>query len=267
LTGFRWIEPPAGRYFADPFMIDHGGRPWVFFEDFDCATQRGRISCAEVRDGKLVDPAPALERPYHLSYPCVFRDGDTLYMVPESASNGTVELYRCVHFPNRWELSRELFRARAVDTTVWIEEDMYWHFVTMQEPRGRGTQLWLFYSSTLAGEWTPHPASPISTDVRNSRGAGAIFRHNGKLFRPSQDCSGHYGRSFTLNEIVVMDRNRYHETPRVTVDPDWSAGLVGTHTYSHAGQVEIIDGCARLPVGRVLRSGSGSSGSTGLVLS
>ncbi len=251
LTGFRWIESPKGRFYADPFMAEDGGTSWVFFEDFDYATKRARISCAEVQKGEITNPRIALERPYHLSYPCIFRADDAMYMIPETGSNGTVELYRCVRFPDKWVFEKELFRARAVDTTVWVEHGLCWFFVTLQEPRGFATQLWLFYATALTGDWTPHPASPISTDVRNSRGAGAIFRFNGKLFRPSQDCSKHYGVSFTLNEIVVLDRYQYREMPCVTNNPLWARGLVGTHTYSHVGQIEIIDGCVPLPAGSV----------------
>ena len=227
-------------------MIEESGKAWVFFEDFDYVTQRGRISCAEVQDIGIANIVTVLERPYHLSYPCVFHADNVMYMIPESASNGTVELYRCVHFPDRWILEKELFRARIVDTTVWMDDGLYWFFVTLRETRGFGSQLWLFYASTLTGEWMPHPGNPISSDVRNSRGAGAIFRHNGKLFRPSQDCSKHYGYSVTLNEVVVWDRFQYKERPFVTIGPSWERGLVGTHTYSHAGNVEIIDGCVPL---------------------
>jgi hypothetical protein len=251
LSGFRWIESPKGRFYADPFMIEEGGKIWVFFEDFDYATQRGRISCAEVEKGGIDNPVPVLERPYHLSYPCVFRAAGAMYMIPETGSNGTIELYRCVHFPDRWKAEKELFKGQAVDTTAWMDDGLYWFFVTLQEPRGFGTQLWLFYASALTGEWTTHPANPISTDVRTSRGAGAIFRDNGKLFRPSQDCSKHYGYSTTFNEIVVLDRYQYQESPCTTINPLWARGLVGTHTYSHVGQVEIIDGCVPLPAGTV----------------
>jgi hypothetical protein len=248
LDGFRWIESPPGRFYADPFLIEVGDEIWTFFEDYDYAKHVGKISCAKVQADGLGQPVTALERPYHLSYPCVFRDGGNLYMVPETGANGAIELYRCVRFPDVWLMEQELFRAQAVDTTVWIEDGLYWFFVTMQEPRGRASQLWLFYADTLTGSWTPHPASPISTDVRNSRGGGAIFRHNGKLFRPSQDCSRNYGSSFTLNEIVVLDRRQYQEKPCVTVYPPRGKNWVGTHTYALIGNSEIIDGCARLPV-------------------
>lgn len=247
LSGFRWIESPKGRFYADPFMLHEGGKDWVFFEDFDYATRRGRISCAEVANGGLGQTTAALETPYHLSYPCLFRDAGDLYMIPESLANGTVELYRCTRFPDQWEIVKVLFKARTVDTSLWIENGLYWFFVTFQEPRGFGTQLWLFYSSTLTGEWTPHPASPLSTDVRNSRGAGALFRQDGKLFRPSQDCSRHYGYRITFNEVLVLNRDEYQEKSVTNIDPVWAPDLLATHTYSRAGQVEIIDGCVRLP--------------------
>jgi hypothetical protein len=251
LSGFRWIESPPGRFYADPFMMEEDGRLWVFFEDFDYAANKGRISCAELGNDGAFEPVPVLERSYHLSYPCLFRVDNNLYMIPETAENGTVELYRCTRFPDRWTLESTLLKLPAVDSTMWVDAGIIWLFVTLQEPRGCGIQLWLFSASALTGTWTPHPANPISTDIRKSRGAGAIFRHNGKLLRPSQDCSGHYGRRFTLNEIVALDGDRYEEKACVTVDPIWAPGLVGTHTYSHIGQVEVIDGCVPLPVARV----------------
>ena len=232
-------------------MIQHAGGTWLFFEDCDYAADRGLIACAEVRGGELGQPVPVLERPYHLSYPCLFRSRGEIYMVPESAAHGTVDLYRCTRFPDQWVFEKQLLAQRAVDTTVWVDGDLHWFFVTLQEPRGFGTQLWLFYATDPAGEWRPHPANPLSTDVRSSRGAGAILRRNGKLFRPSQDCSRHYGFSFTLNEIVALDPERYEERPSFTVLPDWAPDLVATHTYSQSGSVEVIDGCTRIAAERV----------------
>jgi hypothetical protein len=252
MSGFHWIDAPKGHFYADPFVVEADGKHWVYFEDCDYATQLGKIVCAEVRDGGLGKPLTVLERPYHLSYPCVFRDGGTWYMVPETASARTIELYRCTRFPDLWQFERELLRGSAVDTTVWIENGVYWFFVTFMEPRGRACQLWLYSARSLDGTWTPHPANPISTDVRYARGGGAIFRHKGKLFRPSQDCSGEYGRRMTLHEIAVMDHAQYREELRITVDPVWMKDLVGTHTYGRAGAIEVIDGKTLLRADRVL---------------
>lgn len=252
MSGFRWVESPRGSCYADPFVIEADGRHWVYFENFNYATRIGKISCAEIRDGALGEPLTALEGPAHLSYPCVFRDAGTWYMIPETVSSGAIRLYRCTRFPDQWQYECELFRGAAVDTSIWIEGGLYWFFTTMVEPRGNACQLWLYSAASLRSPWTPHPANPISTDVRYARGAGAVFRHDGKLFRPSQDDSGEYGRRLILNEIMVMDRREYRELPRVTVDPELIPGLAGTHTYSLAGSVELIDGKSRRPANKVL---------------
>jgi hypothetical protein len=242
LDTFNWIAAPAGHFFADPFLVSEGDDHWVFFEDYDYRSRRGRISCARLTNGgHLSTITSALTRPYHLSYPCVFRDGDELYMIPESWDNGTVELYRCRRFPDDWQLERTLLSAPAVDSTIWIDQGVYWMWVTAINPRGYGAQLWLFHAESLGGEWMPHPASPISTDIRVSRGAGAVFRHDGRLIRPSQDCSESYGRSFTLNEIVALDKRSYQERPLVTITPP--RGFAGTHTYNRLGPIEVIDAC------------------------
>jgi len=243
LAGFRWMESPKGRFYADPFLIESEGKSWLFFEDFDYGANRGRISCTQIQDGAMTTPLAVLERPYHLSYPCVFRDGGEFYMIPETAQSGAVELYRCGRFPDVWELDTTLLKLRAVDSTLWAEDGQYWLFVTMQEPRGGATQLWLFQASSLRGPWRPHPASPISTDVRKSRGAGAVFRAHGKLFRPSQDCSRHYGSSFTLNEIATLNPREYREEEVLTVGPTWARDLIATHSYSRGRGIEVIDGC------------------------
>ena len=230
-------------------MVEHHGERWVFFEDFEYAKKRGRISCAPVRGRGIGEVLTVLERPYHISYPCVFSDGETWYMIPETMSARTVELYRCTRFPDQWRQERVLMKAAVVDTTVWVEDGVFWFFVTYIEPKGGAVQLWLYSAASLEERWMPHPANPIVTDIRCARGAGAVFRHEGRLFRPSQDDSGEYGRSITLNEILVLDRERYREEPRSKIIPATMKDLVGTHTYGIAGDVEFIDGKTRARLG------------------
>jgi len=249
LKGFRQIHSPQGHFYADPFLLEHEQKSWLFFEDFTYAERRAVIAVAEVKeDGSLAEPLPALSRPYHLSYPCVFRADGELYMVPESRANQSVELYRCKRFPDDWELVKTYMRGSAVDTTVWIENGLCWFFVTMRERRGGGLQLWLFYSKGIMEDWISHPANPISTDVRNSRGGGAIFRDGTRLIRPSQDCSGEYGSSFTLNEILALTPQEYIERPYLTVKPP--AGMAGTHTYSRLDGIEFTDIFGPMPCAR-----------------
>lgn len=252
LREFRWIQSPRGHFYADPFVIEHEGKPCVFFEDLPYSTDKGIIVCAEINnDGMLSPVIPVLELPYHLSYPCIFRDGGDLYMVPESVADGTVQLFGCERYPDVWKQVKVLLRAPAVDTTVWIENGLYWFFVTLQEPRGGGLQLWLFYSRSLTGELVPHPRSPISTDIRFSRGAGAIFRDGERLIRPSQDCSGSYGRRMVFNEITMLNEREYAERPGAVIDTQTAPNMIGTHSYARLGDILVIDGCVPTPAKRV----------------
>ena len=254
LGGFLWMQPPRGHFYADPFLFGHEGRRWLFFEDFEYGTRRGTIAVAEVLDdGELSAVRRVLERPYHLSYPCVFRAGEEMYMIPETRAHGTVEMYRARRFPDEWEMVREFLQVSAVDTTVYSEGGTHWFFVTLREPRAGALELWLFSSQGILDDWRAHPANPISTDVRSSRGGGAVYRDGGRLIRPSQDCSGNYGRSFTLNEIMVMNEEEYRERPLVTVAAP--AGMTGTHTYARLEDVEVIDGSTLEPVFRVMERG------------
>jgi hypothetical protein len=168
-------------------------------------------------------------------------------MIPETYAEGSVRLYRATNFPRAWEMHRELYPFAAVDTSVLRHDDRWWFFTTLRDPRGRGMMLVLFFADALDGPWTFHPLNPISVDVRNVRGAGSIYRQDGRLIRPSQDCSLTYGYRFTLQEIVKLSPTEYEERPIVTVGPEWDADLLATHTYNRGRTIEVTDGAMRRP--------------------
>ena len=243
LQGFTWIPSPPGHYYADPFVIERDGRHWVFVEDYVAAKGRGVISCAEIGpDGKLGPAQTVLDTGDHLSFPHVFADGNTLYMIPESARARAVRLYKCDRFPDQWVPVTDLFAGVARDTAVCRHDGRWWFFTTLVDPRGHGGALYLFYADTLQGRWHYHPANPISFDARFARSAGRVFESDGKLIRPSQDARYRYGYAFGLNEIVTLTPTEYEERPIFTVEPHWFPGFRGCHTYNRAGRVEVIDG-------------------------
>jgi hypothetical protein len=83
--------------------------------------------------------------------------------------------------------------------------------------------------------------NPVVTDVRIARPAGRIFIRDGKIYRPSQDCSGRYGNSFDINQINILSETDYSEANILKVRPDWESGLVGTHTYNYSKGFTVID--------------------------
>ena len=164
-------------------------------------------------------------------------------MTPECAQLGRIEAFRCVRFPDKWELHGVLMDGvRAFDPTLIEHEGRWWMFVTIQEG-GNSTddELHLFHALNPFDEWTPHPLNPINVDVRSARPAGALFRENGELFRPAQDCSVRYGYALSIQRILRMTVEDYQEEEVRRILPDWARNISGTHTVNKAAGVTVYD--------------------------
>ena len=150
----------------------------MFVEDGPLDGGPARISVLTLdADGEQQSPAPAvLERPTHLSYPFVFEDDGSWYMLPETAGTGAVELLRAQEFPWRWEPLRDpRGDVRAWDPTLLRHDGRYWLFVTVAAPGARPSDELCLYSRRLHGPWRPHPRNPVVSDVRRARPAGRVL--------------------------------------------------------------------------------------------
>jgi hypothetical protein len=208
--------------------------------------QKGHISLIIMDEsGVYSEPEIVLERPYHLSYPFVFEYEKECYMIPETKSNNKIELYKCVEFPHKWEFQMNLMEnVSTVDATVYFYKGKWWMFVNMVENYGSSTcdELFLFSSSELFNNnWQSHPLNPIVSDCKTSRPAGKIFSENGKLYRPSQNCSTRYGYGFNINEITALDEFNYSEVLVSSVTPDWDKNIIGSHTFNRVNHLHMID--------------------------
>ena len=244
------IAPPAGRFYADPFLFQRDGRRFIFFEDYDWSCGRAAICYVELDEsGRHCSPRPALSQDCHLSYPFVFEDDDAVYMVPETGGRRTVELYRAARFPDEWTLDRVLLRdVSATDATLLRHDGRLWMFVAIAVDGGRPVdELCLFSSDSLHGEWEPHPMNPVVSDVRSARPAGRIFMRDGELVRPSQDCSRSYGWRLVFNRIETLSPSEYRERPVSAIEPAPDSGNLRTHSYGSDGTYEVLDGFRMRP--------------------
>ena len=242
LNGFREIPlPPGSDYLADPFLIEVDGRTWLFVEEVPSGVSRGRLSCMELLDdGSCSGMTVVMEQDYHLSYPCVIPENGELFLLPESGAARQINLYRFTRFPAETELVATLLDGLvAVDTTPIFLNDRWYFFTTTVRPF---METLLFSSNRLDGIWTLHPSNPVSTSVINSRSAGHLFWENGRLFRPTQDCSIRYGYAITLNEVTRLTPTEFEEHPVAHVPPKWMPGLLGTHTWNQSSAFQVIDG-------------------------
>jgi hypothetical protein len=240
----RPLPNPAGRYLADPFPIEVGGHHFIFVEDYSHAARRGAISVFEAGPGDAWSPPRrVLESEHHLSYPFVFQHEGEIYMLPETGEAGRIELHRAVEFPYTWRREWVLLDGlTAFDATLHIEDGTFWLFANVVEgPEDRG-QLCLFSSQSLDGLWRPHPRNPVVSDPGTARPAGRLFKREGLLIRPSQDCSRGYGEAVVLNRVDALSASEYRETPVERIEPNWLRGIEGTHTYTFDSRYECFDG-------------------------
>ena len=240
----RYLVPSQDRYWADPFAVENQGRYFIFFEELLYRTPKGRIAAIEVfEDAKPGEAQVVLEQPYHLSYPFIFDWQGALYMIPETAQNRTVEVYRCEAFPHRWRLHKVLLdNVNAVDTTLWKGEDRWWMFVNVAEPGvDNSDELHLYWSATPFGPWAAHAGNPVISDVRGARPAGPLFSRDGRLYRPSQDCSWSYGHSVSINHVQTLGEDGYRETAVDRIAPGWRKDALRVHTVGAKKRLRVID--------------------------
>jgi asparagine synthase (glutamine-hydrolysing) len=243
LLSFRWIDSPPDRHWADPAVVELDGQTWLFFEEVIDPSRVGHICCGRLMaDGALVDVRPVLQQPHHLSFPQVIRANGEVFLLPESAQGGGVDLYRAVRFPDEWVLEERLLDFRCVDSSIFQSQGSWWMTTSPQVVPGHAPITWLLGADRIRGPWRFQPGGVVASDVRTARGAGSVFSDGGRLIRASQDCSVSYGHALILNEILSFGAAPYRERTICRVDPGWLPQLEGVHSYSRAGDWEAIDG-------------------------
>lgn len=248
LSSFRWVDCGARRYWADPVIFVWGPeQPWLFFEELVEPSKIGRICCGRLTsDSRVVDVRPVLQRPYHLSFPQIVESDGAIFMLPEAAQSGGLDLYRAHRFPDEWAFETRLLDFRCVDSSIFYAGDSWWMVTSPQVAPGHAPITWLLRSDRITGPWKFHPGGTVANDVSVARGGGAVFTDGTRLIRPSQDCSGAYGRALLFNEVLSLAEEPYRERTICRIDAKWIPGLAAVHSYSRARDWEAIDGGFRL---------------------
>lgn len=240
------LAPPAGTFWADPFMFEHDGALFLFYEVYDYKTRLGHLDVGRIEGDTLVPLGTALKRPYHLSYPFVFSWNDEIWMIPETHTAERLEIWRATDFPTGWDLAATAFEGASVaDTVLFQQGGQWWMFTNICHDSftDHGTELHLFrIDSPMLREIEPHPLNPVVIDTTTARGGGRVFARDGKLYRTSQDNShGTYGFGLNLMEITRLDETGYEEHRVRHVVGDFSEGIMACHHMDAAAGRFVID--------------------------
>ena len=242
------IVTPKNEFWADPFIVSNKNDNYVFFENYNYKTKKGKISCGKIENYKLIEIQDVLEKQYHLSYPFLFRENGNLFLMPETAENNRLEIYKCISFPNKWKLySTAFIGEKILDCSIYEDEiKQKWLFLNKKTPNSDGcSDLYIYLIDTLKlDKIIPHRDNPVITNSSSGRNAGPIFKEKGKVFRPSQiNTDGVYGRGLNINEITKINLDDYEEINSKTCLPFFKENIKGIHHLDQKDDLFVTDIC------------------------
>jgi len=231
-------------YHADSFGFVKSNQFQIICEEYDFGNPKGILvsMLADFKTHQVSRKVIALEKSTHLAYPYLFENEGNYYCIPENATSGTIDLYRYNVSDGRLFFEKTLIdNIQAVDPTLFLFNGLWWLFFTDKKSTNERLHIW--YSTDMSGPFLPHLGNPVKVDIRSARPAGNPFVADGKLFRPSQDCSIRSGRRICINHVIKLSATEFVEEEYTILEPSkkskYSAGM---HTFCVTNCVIIVDG-------------------------
>jgi hypothetical protein len=225
----RRLEPPKGRYFADPFLIRRDDRLVCVVEEAGLNGSSGKIAAIEMRpDGRHAYLGEILDEPFHLSFPFPFTIHGHLYLMPESAEDGTIRIYECVGFPTEWRLCHLLAEGvEAYDSMMFPDGDN-WRLLTTLTPPGSTDKVSRLYEATvedpLKSRIREDDFELVFCSPRGGRNAGFIEDARATIRASQIQTADTYGAGLILEESgyfghgkVIWGSHHIHSTQAGTV--------------------------------------------------
>lgn len=247
---YKWLSiKTPDRFFADPFIFKTPeGTLNVIYEDFSVDDQYGKISLTTVDDNfKAVFTKEMLDTKSHLSYPNVFLENGKTYIIPESSKSGHVTCYEYDFGSKSLVNARNIIQnLPLLDSTILVYNNKYWLFAT-KRGENSNSKLYIYYADQMAGPYIPHAGNPVKNSLNGSRPAGNFIQVNGEIYRPSQNCAEYYGKSVTINKLLVLNEKEFAEEPVLEIAPPQKSGFnYGIHTINVVDDVIVIDALKRI---------------------
>lgn len=208
---------------ADPFLFVHNDTLFLFYEEMLFGSGLGVIKMVSTKDLKSWTK-PALithELECHFSYPYVFENNGSIYMLPETGCDHNIRLYKAVDDTlAKFEKTEVLIERPQnewsdivfdyADSCIHKKDGKYYLFTSYLKSDGK-YYLELYYSDRLNGQYALHPCSPICIGNKYGRCGGSLIEADGRLFRPAQDCVNQYGGQMHILEIDELTPSSFKE--------------------------------------------------------
>ena len=230
-----WHSGPH-RFWADPFVLVDADQSWLFVEELDRASGRGRIIAARIVDGGLRDPRVVLSNDHHVSFPIVARyQGHWIATVETCAKHNPVYTFERPGDPWHENVRLPALPPHTADAVADFDAGA----LVGTDAATDGHSVLVRYA--LKGhEWVPQPDA-VRVDIGWSRGGGVVDTARG--IRAVQDCAGTYGTALGWTSTDDPDQHLARWAAADLSTPGWRG--VHTMTWDQDQQQVWIDGWRR----------------------
>lgn len=232
-----WVKMPKDRWFADPFVLDVTAEEiLILVEDFGYDIHKGVISLLHInrKTMEIASRKVLLEKPTHLSFPAIWRYDRHIYIYPENAQGGQLDMYE--YHPDSETLT---FVKTLCEDVVW---DSY---VTeafgeplMFTANSNDFELDIYKQNETNEHFLPY--LQVASDVPNMRMGGGVFLYNNSAYYPAQDNRRTYGGALDIKRIDYEKGKFTVEIVKHIESPNKRYPL-GLHTLNEYNGIVVID--------------------------
>lgn len=233
-----WVKMPNDCWMADPFVLDVTDNEILLLaEEMPYAVHKGIITLLHI-DRKMMEITSRkvlLDLPHHLSFPAIWRKEGHVYVYPESAQSGRLDLYE--YDAESEELT---FVKTICDDVVW---DSYiteaFGELLLYTAVKNDNQLDIYKWDDKKERFVSY--QQISSDIKNSRMGGAVFKYKGEYYYPAQNCEKTYGGAIDIKRLKVEGGKLKVEGVVKHIESPNKRYPLGLHTLNEYKGMVVID--------------------------
>lgn len=230
---------------ADPFLVKEKGVLYCFYERME-KKGKGAIYVKTFENDSWSVGKEVLQEEFHLSYPFIWEQSGNWFMMPESADNKDLRLYKASNFPLKWDYLKSPIQGFHLydSTLIRLKEQDFLlaniGFPGLSSPNDELYILPIKHSILNVEESLNVPLLPVIADVRKARNGGKTIVVGENHFRFGQMNTPYYGKNIRLFRLLKQGEDSYIEE-ETSLDLQLPAHFKGVHTYASAGEIECID--------------------------
>ena len=181
-----------------------------------------------------------LETKYHLSFPFIFKYKSCFYLIPETSEINSINIYKCVKFPNKWKFYKKLFKSKSVDHIIFKHKNNWFLLNNESDIKQIYSKLVGYVSNNpLSNKWKK--IKILKNSFLLGRNAGYI-ETNKRKYRVSQSyLPGRYGAGIFINQIKNISGKNYNESVEKKYFPKIFSEIKGIHTLNSVKNFTVFD--------------------------